>query len=56
MQRYDARLENLRDKDNWEEMCSTTPADFAWHHFDHPDSCEDRVGLPFHPSSPFTNT
>jgi hypothetical protein len=42
-QRYEARLENLRHVDDWEEMCSTTPAAFAFHRFAHPDSCTNRV-------------
>ncbi|KAK0430270.1 hypothetical protein EV421DRAFT_1744267 [Armillaria borealis] len=25
--------------DNWREMCSTTPADYGWHHFDRPYGC-----------------
>ncbi|KAK0432187.1 hypothetical protein EV421DRAFT_2040824 [Armillaria borealis] len=26
--------------DDWQMMCSTTPADYEGHHFDRPDSCE----------------
>ncbi|KAK0430273.1 hypothetical protein EV421DRAFT_1721709, partial [Armillaria borealis] len=33
--------------DNWQEMCSTTPADYGGHHFDRPESCERVSDLVF---------
>jgi len=30
------------DRDNWREMCSSTPADLYGHHYDGPENCSDR--------------
>ncbi len=29
--------------DNWAEMCFSTPSEFAWKSFAHPDTCENKV-------------
>ncbi|TBU39033.1 hypothetical protein BD309DRAFT_873169 [Dichomitus squalens] len=42
--RYEARLMNLTHRDDWDAMCSTTPATINGIHFDHPTACEDRAG------------
>ncbi|PBK66761.1 hypothetical protein ARMSODRAFT_1021185 [Armillaria solidipes] len=43
--RVEARLFNHQEPwDNWAEMCFSTPSDFAWQSFDHPDTCENKGG------------
>jgi len=37
--RIEARLDNLQRGDDWREMCSTTPANFAGLNFSTPDYC-----------------
>ncbi|KAJ7756090.1 hypothetical protein DFH07DRAFT_483446 [Mycena maculata] len=39
--RIESPLENLQYDDDWRTMCSTTPADFRYLHFDSPDMCEN---------------
>ncbi|KAI0638545.1 hypothetical protein C8Q77DRAFT_1091643 [Trametes polyzona] len=41
-QRFEARLNGIGSKDDWEMMCATTPADIRRMHFDGPTSCENR--------------
>ncbi|KAM5535519.1 hypothetical protein V8D89_010856 [Ganoderma adspersum] len=41
MRKYEAQLMNLRHGDNWDLMCSTTPAAIRGVHFDSPLICED---------------
>ncbi|KAH9948357.1 hypothetical protein B0H21DRAFT_733904 [Amylocystis lapponica] len=45
LHRWEARLWNLHDEDNWMAICSTTPATIRNMHFDGPKYCEDRVCL-----------
>ncbi|KAG7450916.1 uncharacterized protein BT62DRAFT_543820 [Guyanagaster necrorhizus] len=41
--RIEAHMGNHQPpRDNWREMCSTTPADYDGRHFDQPDSCDYR--------------
>ncbi|KAJ7325794.1 hypothetical protein DFH08DRAFT_886245 [Mycena albidolilacea] len=40
-QRIESHLENLHPEDDWRLMCSTTPADFWYLHFDTPHMCEN---------------
>ncbi|KAG7440316.1 uncharacterized protein BT62DRAFT_924104 [Guyanagaster necrorhizus] len=41
--RVDAKLFNHQEPwDNWAEMCFSTPSEFAWQRFDHPDTCENK--------------
>ncbi|SJL17484.1 uncharacterized protein ARMOST_21036 [Armillaria ostoyae] len=41
--RVEARLFNHQEPwDNWAEMCFSTPTDFAWQRFEHPDTCENK--------------
>ncbi|KAK0488426.1 hypothetical protein IW261DRAFT_1556892 [Armillaria novae-zelandiae] len=43
--RVEARLFNHQEPwDNWAEICFSTPAEFAWQKFDHPDTCENKGG------------
>lgn len=42
-QKYEAQLMNLRHGDNWDLMCSTTPATIRGMHFDSPQVCEVTV-------------
>ncbi|CCM02949.1 uncharacterized protein FIBRA_05064 [Fibroporia radiculosa] len=40
--RVEAHLYNHQQPwDNWSEMCFSTPSDFAWQSFAHPDTCEN---------------
>ncbi|KAJ7441577.1 hypothetical protein FB451DRAFT_1298652 [Mycena latifolia] len=39
--RVESHLENLHPEDDWRLMCSTTPADFWYLHFDTPHMCEN---------------
>ncbi|KAF6754038.1 hypothetical protein DFP72DRAFT_900236 [Ephemerocybe angulata] len=38
--RFEAVLENMQDGDNWQIMCTTTPADLKGFHFPTPTMCE----------------
>ncbi|KZT12726.1 uncharacterized protein LAESUDRAFT_719021 [Laetiporus sulphureus 93-53] len=40
--RYEARLVNVRAGDDWERMCSSTPATIAGEYFPIPTFCENR--------------
>ncbi|KAG7443447.1 uncharacterized protein BT62DRAFT_1009263 [Guyanagaster necrorhizus] len=41
--RVEAKLFNHQEPwDNWAEMCFSTPSEFAWQKFDHPDTCENK--------------
>ncbi|KAK0457277.1 uncharacterized protein EV420DRAFT_1765017 [Desarmillaria tabescens] len=41
--RVEAQMFNHQEPwDNWAEMCFSTPSEFAWKRFDHPDTCESR--------------
>ncbi|PIL37311.1 hypothetical protein GSI_01004 [Ganoderma sinense ZZ0214-1] len=40
MRKYEAPLRNLRRGDDWDLMCSTTPATIRGVHFDSPKTCE----------------
>ncbi|TBU58422.1 hypothetical protein BD310DRAFT_927276 [Dichomitus squalens] len=44
MKRLEARLMNLRYEEDWDVMCSTTPANISGFYFHHPTACEDRDG------------
>ncbi|KAJ7087656.1 hypothetical protein B0H15DRAFT_781230 [Mycena belliarum] len=39
--RIESRLWNLQSGDDWQDMCSSTPADFDHMHFDGPSMCEN---------------
>ncbi|PPQ95305.1 hypothetical protein CVT25_001036 [Psilocybe cyanescens] len=41
IRRHEAPLENLHNGDNWEDMCSTTPANINGVNYDGPTSCVD---------------
>ncbi|PPQ94981.1 hypothetical protein CVT25_005379 [Psilocybe cyanescens] len=41
IRRHEAPLENLHNGDNWEDMCSTTPANINGINYDGPTSCVD---------------
>ncbi|KAI0335638.1 hypothetical protein GY45DRAFT_816711 [Cubamyces sp. BRFM 1775] len=55
--RYEARLNGIQDKDDWEMMCQTAPATIEHTHYDRPDHCENRgmfggmVGIWDHPTT-----
>ncbi|KAK0431987.1 hypothetical protein EV421DRAFT_1742696 [Armillaria borealis] len=41
--RVDAKMFNHQEPwDNWAEMCFSTPSQFAWQAFAHPDTCENK--------------
>ncbi|KAK0497507.1 hypothetical protein EDD18DRAFT_156693 [Armillaria luteobubalina] len=41
--RVEARMFNHQEPwDNWAEMCYSTPSQFAWQSFAHPDTCENK--------------
>ncbi|KAK0497563.1 hypothetical protein EDD18DRAFT_1331408 [Armillaria luteobubalina] len=41
--RVEGRLFNHQEPwDNWAEMCFSTPSEFAWQKFEHPDTCENK--------------
>ncbi|KAK0497512.1 hypothetical protein EDD18DRAFT_156976 [Armillaria luteobubalina] len=41
--RVEAHMFNHQEPwDNWAEMCFSTPSEFAWKSFAHPDTCENR--------------
>ncbi|KAI0638544.1 hypothetical protein C8Q77DRAFT_1091639 [Trametes polyzona] len=42
VQRFEARLDGIGKRDDWEMMCATTPATIQRLHFDRPSSCENR--------------
>ncbi|KAK0488470.1 hypothetical protein IW261DRAFT_351034 [Armillaria novae-zelandiae] len=42
--RVEAHMFNHQEPwDNWAEMCFSTPSEFAWKSFAHPDTCENKV-------------
>ncbi|KAH9899697.1 hypothetical protein C8Q73DRAFT_638856 [Cubamyces lactineus] len=43
--RYEARLNGIQDKDDWEMMCGTAPATIEHTHYNRPTHCENRVRL-----------
>ncbi|RPD66992.1 hypothetical protein L226DRAFT_529387 [Lentinus tigrinus ALCF2SS1-7] len=53
MKRYRARLMNLHKGDDWDKMCSTTPANILGVHYDRPTVCidEGRTGIWDYPDS-----
>lgn len=44
-QRLEARLENIRDGEDGDKLCPSTPIDFYGQHFDYPNSCASSVGV-----------
>ncbi|KAG7443417.1 uncharacterized protein BT62DRAFT_330070 [Guyanagaster necrorhizus] len=41
--RVEAQMFNHQEPwDNWAEMCFSTPSEFAWDSFPHPDTCENK--------------
>ncbi|RPD66993.1 hypothetical protein L226DRAFT_529388 [Lentinus tigrinus ALCF2SS1-7] len=44
MRRFEARLMNLHNGDNWDKMCNTSPATIRGVHYDRPTICEDKNG------------
>ncbi|TFK83120.1 hypothetical protein K466DRAFT_529425 [Polyporus arcularius HHB13444] len=44
MKRYESRLMNLHDGDDWNTMCNTSPATIGGVHYDRPTVCEDKNG------------
>ncbi|RDX53919.1 hypothetical protein OH76DRAFT_1479681 [Lentinus brumalis] len=44
MRRYESRLMNLHDGDDWNTMCNTSPATIGGVHYDRPTVCEDKNG------------
>ena len=47
IQRFEARLDGISKRDDWEMMCATTPATIQRLHFDRPSSCENRASMSF---------
>ncbi|KAH9478071.1 hypothetical protein JR316_0010308 [Psilocybe cubensis] len=45
IRRHEAPLENLQNGDNWQEMCSTTPAIINGVHYNGPTSCADWLDI-----------
>ncbi len=42
-QRYESRLMNLHNGDDWNTMCNTSPATIGGVHYDRPTVCEHKV-------------
>lgn len=45
VQRIEAHLQDIHSGEDWDKLCASTPYDFYGRHFDHPDSCANRVSI-----------